>query len=258
VGSLGSTARRLALLLLLAAAAGCAAKTRAPAVGEVGADKYLFDRGTELLAKRNWITAREYFRRLVDGYPQSEYRADAKLGIADSYVGEKGASYILAVNEFREFLTYYPRNPRADYAQYRLAYSQAGQMMMAERDQTNTLEALRECDRFIDIFPDSPYRPEVDTIRRQARDRLSESEFRVGLLYYRGRWMPGAIARFGNVLRDDPQFSRMDEVLFYMGDALMRGGAGPQALPYFERLVAEYPQSKHLKKARERIALLKK
>ena len=33
-------------------------------------------------------------------------------------------SLMLAVNEFREFLQYYPTNPRADYAQYRLALAQ--------------------------------------------------------------------------------------------------------------------------------------
>ena len=251
-------ARLLTALLLAGTVSACAVKSKAPAVGEAGADKYLFDRGNELLAKRNWITAREYFRRLVDSYPQSEYRADAKLGIGDSYVGEKGASLILAVNEFREFLTYYPRNPRADYAQYRLAFAQTGQMMAAERDQTNTVEALKECRRFIDTFPDSPYRPEVDKLFRQARDRLSESEFRVGLLYYRGRWMPGAVARFSGLLKDDPEYSKKDEVYFYMGDALMRGGAGPQALPYFERLVAEYPNSKYRRKAEDRIKLLKR
>jgi outer membrane protein assembly factor BamD len=255
---LRSKARVLIALLLAGSMAACASKSKAPPVGTAGADKYLFDRGTELLAKKNWITAREYFRRLVDSYPQSELKADAKLGIADSYVGEKGASYVLAVNEFREFLSYYPRNPKADYAQYRLCFSQAGQMLAAERDQTNTHEALRECQRFIDVFPDSKYRPEVDKIYRQARDRLSESEFRVGLLYYRGRWMPGAIARFNVVLKDDPAFSKKDELLFYMGDALMRGGAGPQALPYFERLVADYPKSKFVKKAQARITLLKR
>jgi outer membrane protein assembly factor BamD len=255
---LRSHARLLAALLLAGAVVGCASKGKIPPVGQAGADKYLFDRGTALLAKKNWVTAREYFRRLVDSYPQSEYRAEAKLGIGDSYVGEKGASLILAVNEFREFLNYYPRNPKADYAQYRLAFAQTGQLMAAERDQTNTIEALKECQRFIDVFPGSPYRPEVEKLFRQARDRLSESEFRVGLLYYRGRWMPGAIARFSTILKDDPEYSKLDEVLFYMGEAMMRGGAGPQAVPYYERLTAEHPKSKYVKQAQRRLSVINK
>ena len=204
-----------------------------PARGAQGADKYLYDKGTELLAKKNWLTAREHFRRLVDSYPQSTLRADAKLGIADSYLGENRVdSRMLAIYEYREFLTYYPTNPKADYAQYHLALAQCRQMLAPERDQTNTLEALKETQRFLDNYPNSPYRPEVDKLNRGARDRLSESEFQVGLLYYRGRWMPGALARFGELLRADPGYSKKDELLFYTGEALMRAGGGPEANLY--------------------------
>ena len=44
--------------------------------------------GTEELNEKNWLTAREYFRQLMESYPQSQYRADAKLGIGDTYLGE--------------------------------------------------------------------------------------------------------------------------------------------------------------------------
>ena len=42
----------------------------------------------EALNEKHWLTAREYFRQLVDSYPQSPYRADAKLGLGDTYLGE--------------------------------------------------------------------------------------------------------------------------------------------------------------------------
>jgi outer membrane protein assembly factor BamD (BamD/ComL family) len=50
-------------------------------VGEAEADKFLYDRGNEFLLKKSWINAREYFRRIVDNYPRSIYREEAKLGI---------------------------------------------------------------------------------------------------------------------------------------------------------------------------------
>ena len=70
-----------------------------------------------------------YFQQIVDGYPQSPFRPDAKLGVGDAYLGEDTAeSVVLAANEFREFLQFYPTNPRADYAQYKLAMSHFEQM----------------------------------------------------------------------------------------------------------------------------------
>jgi len=232
---------------------------KAPALGAVDADKFLFDKGTALLAKKNWITAREYFKRLVDGYPQSPLRSDAKLGVADSYLGEaRTESLILAVNEFREYLQYFPTSDRADYAQYRLALAQSKQMLVSERDQTATLDTLNEVKHFIDTYPDSKYRPEVDKLYRQARDRLSEAEFNVGRLYYRGHWYPGAVARFGTLLKDDPGYTKKDEVYFYMANAFLKAGAGPQAEPMLQRLIDEYPKSKYVKKAKQLLRTLKK
>ena len=196
-----SNARILAVIVLAGTLVGCATGQKMPAVGQADADKFLYERGAALLAKKNWITAREYFRRIVDSYPQSTFRGDAKLGVGDSYLGENRAdSLILAVNEFREFLTYFPLSPRADYAQYKLAVASSKQMLSAERDQTATLETLREVQKFIDTYPDSQYRADVDKVYRQARDRLSESEFKVGMVYYRGRYMLGALPRFTGMM----------------------------------------------------------
>ena len=105
------------VLVLAATAAGCGANKSVVPTGMLEADKYLFQRGTELLGKKKWYQAREYFRQVVDNYPQSAVRPDAKLGMGDSLIGEGTAeALVLAQNEFKEFLTFFPSNPRADYA----------------------------------------------------------------------------------------------------------------------------------------------
>ena len=45
-------------------------------------DRFLFDRGNEAIMKERWTDAREYYRQVVDNYPGSPLRADAKLGVA--------------------------------------------------------------------------------------------------------------------------------------------------------------------------------
>ena len=252
------TAGAIALVLALAGLGGCGSK-QTPALGQADADVFLFQRGTEMLAKKNWLTAREYFRRLVDSYPQSRYRADAKLGMGDSYLGEgRIESYILGANEFREFLQFFPTSPRADYAVYRLGYAQFKQMLKPQRDQTATHEAIRELKRFLDSFPDSKYRPEVEQLYRQARDRLSESEYNVGLLYYRIRNPIGALGRFTELLQSDPEYSKRDAVYYYLAETYVKLGSVPEAVPIFDRLLKEFPKSDYRKKAEKRLAELKK
>jgi outer membrane protein assembly factor BamD len=241
--------------------AGChrASGVHMPAAGEQQADKYLFDRGNESLQQKKWIEAREYFRKLVDTYPQSPYRQDAKLGVGDSYLGENRVeSDILGANEYREFLRFFPLNPRADYAQYKLAVSQSRQMLSPERDQTATQDTLRECQTFISSYPNSPLMPDVLKLQRQARDVLSTHEFKVGLQYFRTKWYPGAISRLEGILKDDPQFTHRDEVYYYLGESYYRSGRKPEALPLFDRLVEEFKVSEYLTKARARVAELKR
>ena len=242
----------------LLAISACSARQTTPPPGTAQPDRFLFERGTEALKEREWVNARTYFQQIVDGYPQSPFRPDAKLGLGDSYLGEdSAASVVLAANEFREFLQFYPTSPRADYAQYKLAMSHFEQMRAADRDQTETKAALVEFDVFFQKFPDSSLTPEVKQNWRIARDRLSESSYRVGMTYYRIAWYPGAIDRFREVLRDDPGYTGRDSVYFYLAESLARTDKTPEAIPYFERLIAEFPGSEHLEDATTRLQALK-
>ena len=254
------TRRALPLLAVLglALSSGCGSKSPALPPGTFDPDKVLFERGTTNLDNRKWLTAREYFRQIVDGYPQSIYRADAKLGLGDTYMGENtSASFVLAINEFKEFLTFYPTNPRADYAQYKLALCHFYQMAKPERDQTETRETIQEFTVFFDRFPNSILADEAAKRFREARDRLGQSEYRVGLFYFRSRWYPGAIDRFRTLLKNDPQFTGRDAVYFYLAESLVRMNQQAEALPYYERLVDEFVQSEFLAEAQKRLEELK-
>jgi outer membrane protein assembly factor BamD len=247
-----------AALVLLA---GCGAKNKNAIPPDVSQpDRFLYDRGVAALQKERWLDAREYFRQVVENYPGSPLRADAKLGLGDTYMGEGGTeNLILAASEYREFLTFYPTNPRADYAQYKLAMTHHRQMKAPQRDQTETRDALREFDTFFARFPTSPLTPEVRKYWRETRDRLSEASFRVGLYYFRIRAYAGAVARFKEVLTEDPSYSRRDEVYFYLAETLSKGNvaAKAEAMTYYDRLVKEFQVSEHLEAAQKRLAELK-
>ena len=253
-------ALRLSFVLALLFVAACGGNRNAVPNNTTNPDRFLFDRGTQALSERKWADAREYFRQVVDNYPNSPHRPDAKLGMGDSYLGERTAeSLVLSANEYREFLTFYPTNPRADYAQYKLAMTFFEQMRAPERDQTPTQEALREFQVFFDRYPNSALTSEVRMKWREARDRLSRAEFRVGFHYYRIKWYIGAIPRFRQVLADDPEFSGRDEVYFYLADSIARADKQKvaEAIPYLERLLAEFPASEHSEDAKKRLEELK-
>ena len=248
----------LVALTALSAACGGGAASRLPPADLMDPAEWLFERGTEHMTERRWFSAREYFRRLVDGYPQSQRREDAKLGIGDSFIGEDSVtSNVLAINEFREFLTFFPVSRRADYAQYRIALAYSRSMLSPQRDQTATKDTIREVELFLQRYPESEFKDEVQQIEREARDRLSQSEFEIGYFYARFNVCLGAVDRFRGILVSDPAFTNRDAVYFHMAECLLKMGLPAEALPWFERVAAEFETSEYLERAKRRVAEIK-
>jgi outer membrane protein assembly factor BamD len=249
----------LPLALLTLAISACSA--RQPGLVPPGTsepDKFLFDKGTASINAKKWLTAREYYKQLNESYTQSPYRPDGKLGIGDTYLGEGTAeALVLAINEYKEFLTFYPTNRRADYAQFKLAFAHFRQMRAAQRDQTETREAAKEFQTFVDRYPNSTLMPEAAAKLRETKDRLGQADYLVGYFYFRTRWYPGAIDRFKALLKSDPNYTSRDAVYFYLAESLVKTKKEAEALPYFERLVQEFDKSEFLQEAQKRITGLK-
>jgi outer membrane protein assembly factor BamD len=238
--------------VLLVLPAGCAAKKGLiPPTTAGEPDRFLFERGTQLLNQRHWLKSREYFRQLVDNYPQSRYRPDAKLGLGDTYLGEDSTeSLVLGINEFKEFLTFYPTNDRADYAQLKLALCHYAQMLAPLRDQSQTKEAIKEFETFVERYPNSHRMAEGAKKLRECKDRLSDADYQVGYFYYRSRWYPGAISRFRAIMKRDPEYTTRDALYYYLADSYVKAHLGAEALPLLDRLVKEFDKSQYLERAK--------
>jgi outer membrane protein assembly factor BamD len=260
-------ARSLVWILVLLVLSACASGPKRPPVGTLEPDKFLFERGTEELNKKHWLTSREYFRQLMDSYPQSSYRAEAKLGLADTYLGEGTAeSQVLAINEYREFLSFYPTHKRAYYAQFKLGMCHFYQMHGPDRDQSETQEAVAELTTFVERYGTSdmgdPDRAKLiaegRARLREARDRMSDANYRVAYFYLRTqKFPPAAIDRFNAILKTDPEYSRRDAVYFYLAEALIKMKRPKEALPYLDRLIVEFESSEYLEDARKLAETLK-
>ncbi len=117
-------------------------------------DEEIWEAGQKAAAKHNWEAARQYFKRIVDGFPQSEHGPDARVAMADSYFSQAGAAnYILAISAYRDFVTLFPQHPKSDYAQFQIAEGYFLQKNSPDRDQTPVIHALEEYNRLLDLYP---------------------------------------------------------------------------------------------------------
>ena len=180
-------------------------------------------------------------------------------GIGDTYLGEgTSEALVLAINEYREFLSFYPTNKRADYARSNFGFCHFKQMRAPQRDQTETREAIKEFEAFVDRYPNEqpPPRREGAAARGKGSPRRSRLRRRILLLPQPlvSRCRLTACSRWSNRTRGH---SHRDAAYFYLGESLIKLKREAEALPYFERLVQEFEQSEYLPDAQRRIAELK-
>jgi|RhiMetdeSRZDD1v2_1073273.scaffolds.fasta_scaffold72484_5 outer membrane assembly lipoprotein YfiO len=248
------------LLLALLAGWGCAHGGEADiATLASNSDQVIWEAGQKALEKHQYDAARQHFKRIIDGFPQSEYGPAARLALGDSYFQEGGtASYILAVAAYREFLTIYPSHPRSDYAQYQVGECYFKQRNSPDRDQTPTHNALDEYQRLLELYASSTYIEKARARITECRQSLGRAEFLAGFFYQRTRQAyRAAIARYQALLTDYGDYNDLDEVLYRLAECLGLSGRPAEALPYLGRLIEEFPKSDRVDDARGLIEELK-
>ena len=248
----GARVRRSRLLALaLLALPSCSSHQLDLETLSSASDEIVWEAGQKASSKKDWESARQYYKRLIDAFPQSQHQPDARVALADSYFEEGGTgNYVLAVSSYREFLTLYPQHPRSDYAQFRAAESYFKQKNSPDRDQTSTRQALEEYERLLDVYPQSPLVEQTRERIRECRQTLARSHYQVGYFYQKTRrsWR-SAIGRYETILSQYPDYEHIDEVLFRLGQVLSFSGRYAEARPQLARLRGEFPESPFIPEA---------
>jgi len=225
----------LILSVVLVFATACTNKKVVNPLGDVNSkqpDKVLFDRAMDALKHNRFEVARLSLQTLINTYPDSEYIARAKLGVADSWYAEGGTSaYTQAEIEYKDFQTFFPNMPEAAEAQYKIANIHYQEMEKPDRDFTHALRAEDELRQMILQYPDSKLLPQARQRLREVQEVLGEREFRVGRFYYLRESYPAAIARLRSMAEKYPLYSQADEAYYLLGQSYEAQIGRIQALP---------------------------
>ena len=246
------------LAALLALGISCGGKSSETIPASAQGDERLMALGRQALENENWTEARGYLQQLLDSYPRSQLAGDARLGIADSHFNQKGSgSLILAIADYRDFLTFFPNHPRADYAQFQIASGHYRQVQSPDRDQEPTELAVEEFEKLIALYRNSRYAEEGRVILEECYELLAESEFRIGVFYLKIRkHCRASIPRLRAVIEKYPTFTKMDEVHFRLGSAYQLCRQPVEALPHFRQVVDSFPDSEFREEAQTILATL--
>jgi outer membrane protein assembly factor BamD len=252
-----------------------AQKTKTPGKGKAAAadpsaepDKVLYDRAMLDMKKSKFIEGRLALQTLINTYPDSEYLAKAKLGVADSYYKEGGTSNTTqAVQEYKDFITFFPFLDEAAYAQMQVAMAHYKMMEKADRDRTEAESAEDDFQTFLLKYPQSPLVPKAEQRLRDVQEVLAESQYRVARFYYMKRDYQASAARLVDLSQRYPLYSQSDETLWMLGDVYSRAKQFSKneddknhwadlAGECYSRIIRNYPLSKLAGDAKARLTAM--
>jgi outer membrane protein assembly factor BamD len=248
----------LPFLVLVALTPACKERSVEITPDLSSSDEALYKLG-EYEIKRDMEKGILYLRQVIDSFPKSFYAQRAKLLIADAYF-RKGdeTNMILAAAEYREFIRSYPYSPSAAYSQYQIAMTFYKKMLKPGRDPSKTIQALAEFRKVIADYPASDQAKLAQEKIKDCEERLADHDAEIAIGYHNRRAYRAALSRLSELMSTYPEFSRLDLIYFYLGDSYFMLRQYDQAVPYFTKVVTDYPGGKLAKAAAKKLAEIEK
>jgi len=220
-------------------------------------DKILYDKAMDDIKHGRHEVGRLNLQTLINTYPDSEYLAKAKLAIADSFYKEGGtANLTQSVQAYKDFGIFFPMLPEAAYAQLQVAMTHYKQMEKPDRDRTQARAAEDEFQIFLTKYPNDPLAPKAEQRLREVQELLAEGDFRIGYYYYVKEDKKAAESRLRGLVNRYPLYSKSDQALWMLGNIWQGTEKKEIAVPYYARIVRNYPLSPLVPNAKSRLKAL--
>lgn len=208
-----------------------------------------FLEGEKYFEKHNYQEAINSWEKVRDAYYSPQLSMLAELKIAEAYyVAER---FDEAATAFNDFLQNHPNDNRTATVLYRLGSSYFHQMLSADRDQTNTTNALKTFRQLLQRFPDNANADQARQLIRKCRIRLADHEVYVAAFYVKKEHYSAAITRLEKMLNEFPDYDHRDEAFFHLGHAYLQSDNRTRAEAFFAILFSQFPSSDFADEARE-------
>ncbi|MCW9037544.1 outer membrane protein assembly factor BamD [Altibacter sp.] len=122
--------------------------------------------------------------------------------------------FYLAGYQFERFETSYPKSDSVETAAYLSARSYYELSPRYSLDQTDTDKALERLQEFVNKYPNSEKRTEVNSLVSELRQKKEKKEFEVAAQYLRVSDYKAAISAFDNFITDNPGSTYRKDAFF--------------------------------------------
>lgn len=209
----------------------------------------LYNRGLGYMNAGKFGDAIKAFDEVDRQHPYSEWAR--KSLVMSAFASYRRRDYDTAINTANRYLTLYPGNDDAAYAQYILGQSYFAQVKDVTRDQATTRKAMSAMEEITTRYPESEYAADARKKVIATRDQLAGKEMQVGRYYLERREYVAAINRFDVVVTEYPETRHVEEALERLVEANLAMGLVREAQTAAAVLGHNFPDSQWYKDAYE-------
>lgn len=159
-----------------------------------------FEYAMNFFRKKDYLKAQEQFAVITFKYSGSDLADDAQFYLAESYYYQK--DYVSAASEYERLISAYPRSEFVENAMYQVAICYYRLSPNYALDQKFTREALNAIQNYLDLYPRSARRAEVDSLYKLARYKLARKEFENAETYRKISEYEAAVAYYDVVINE--------------------------------------------------------
>lgn len=210
-----------------------------------------FETAKSVFDKKDYTKARGQFLLIVMNNPGSMIIEKAQFYLAESYFMLK--EYVLAIEEYEKLIRSLPQSPYVDDAQFKIGLCYYELAPGYALDQEYTRKAITQFQMFLEDYPESELRPDVEAKLDDCRIRLAKKEYKSGELYRKMNYFQSALIYFDEVLEKYYDTDFADDALFWKGECHRRLKQWDEAESVFRDLIDKYGQSDYREKAQQRL-----
>lgn len=201
----------------------------------------LYNDGLARAANGNFIAAAKKFDEVIKIHPHSPLAKKALL--MSAYANYEGGAYDDAIASAKRYVTLYPSDRDAAYAQYLLAMSHYSMAPDVSRDQEQAEKAGQALHELVTRYPNSEYVKDSKWKIQVIRDQLAGKEMDVGRYYLKRRNYGAAINRFRVVVSQYQNTRHVEEALYRLVEAYLAMGVHNEAQTAAAVLGHNFPDS---------------
>jgi outer membrane protein assembly factor BamD len=175
---------------------------------------YKLTKADEYYEKEDYIKAIPLYEELLITLKGKKNLEDLYYKYANSHY-EKG-DYLIAAFHFRKYVGLYSSSSKVEEAYYKIAKCFYNKSPKYRLDQTSTIDAIKEFQRFVDRFPTSERISEANELIDELRMKLHAKAYDNAILYFKMQDYNASAYAFKALIDEFPESKDVEESTYYI------------------------------------------